>query len=304
MSDDVAIQTALRSLAADHSQEAIDRALNALIRSGESLPEAIDRVIAALRAARTTVPEWLLDLKKIIWDYGIQLAKPRKLADVINALHRLLDGIRSPTLKPLVLAELRRLYPKSSQAFRSSFVSRLADGTRRLLSGAARGVTTGARWLGKHLWRAWTGVARYALSGLRLAAAGIARILPFLGPVGTTLLVLGLLVAVGIGLYLLLRNKVPTGPYCDCTHVEAGLLTREYQNQCRGAEAALVALAAEAKLNLVAGPDGKLVSGAFCDPVTAGPNAWPVKGGPAKPPPRGPDEKPCEEVSGLSRTCR
>jgi hypothetical protein len=104
--------------------------------------------------------------------------------------------------------------------------------------------------------------------------------------------------------------------YCDCNNVDAGLLTREYQNQCRARETQLKQLASScgskmgedldctiSSLKLKTGPDGKLVSGEFCDSVSSGPAAWPVGGGPMTPPPRGPEKKPCTKVSGLSRTC-
>ncbi len=102
-------------------------------------------------------------------------------------------------------------------------------------------------------------------------------------------------------------------PYCDCARVEFGLLTKEFQEQCRASEATLVKLAAgcgsdlscvQQKLGLRAGPDGKIVAGSTCDVVAHGPFAWPTDQGPMRPPPRPPDPKPCESVSGIARECR
>jgi len=92
------------------------------------------------------------------------------------------------------------------------------------------------------------------------------------------------------------------GPNCDCPHLDAGLLTKEYQQQCAQREKQLKQLAADDKLNLKLGPDHRLASGEFCDTVAAGPKAWPVPGGPETPP-RAPPGTVCTTVSGLVRGC-
>lgn len=98
---------------------------------------------------------------------------------------------------------------------------------------------------------------------------------------------------------------------CDCGRVEFGLLTKEFQADCRRWEAKLKTATTgcggdldciRQKLKLKAGPNQKLVSGEFCG-SNSGPFAWPVQGGPTDPPPRPPDEKPCTSVSGLARRC-
>jgi hypothetical protein len=100
--------------------------------------------------------------------------------------------------------------------------------------------------------------------------------------------------------------------FCDCTNVSAGLLTKEYQKQCGERDAQLRLLTVDCggsvgcysqRLKLTQGPDGKLKSGEFCDSVAYGPAAWPLQGGPVNPPPRPIQKKPCDKVSGLSRTC-
>jgi len=128
-----------------------------------------------------------------------------------------------------------------------------------------------------------------------------------------------LLFIVGIGLLTYMRSASAGDakqvsqriPYCDCTHVTAGLLTKEYQNQCRGSEAALFVLTGGSqdidvvrkKLSLQSRENGRLASGQFCDSVVAGPDAWPVAEGPVSPPPRQPEAKPCMKVTGLTRDC-
>jgi hypothetical protein len=103
------------------------------------------------------------------------------------------------------------------------------------------------------------------------------------------------------------------GLNCDCTNVSFGLLTKEFQTECRGRESELRQVAAgcggdltclREKLKLKAGPDNRLVSGEFCNPtdLSAGPDAWPELGGPVDPPVVA-EKKDCRKVSGLSRTC-
>lgn len=93
------------------------------------------------------------------------------------------------------------------------------------------------------------------------------------------------------------------GPDCDCENLNFGILTREYQLECKKREAALKELAKQGKLNLKVGPDKKLMSGEFCS--QSGPAAWPVHGGPPAPPSRDQKrKKPCLEVSGIMRKCK
>jgi hypothetical protein len=100
--------------------------------------------------------------------------------------------------------------------------------------------------------------------------------------------------------------------FCDCTNVDAGLLTKEYQRQCGTRDAQLRQLTVNCggdvgcfsqRLKLTEGPDHKLVSGEFCDGVAYGPAAWPMAGGPTTPPPKGPPGRECNAVSGISRNC-
>ncbi|MFP2929452.1 hypothetical protein ACLESO_30490, partial [Pyxidicoccus sp. 3LG] len=112
-----------------------------------------------------------------------------------------------------------------------------------------------------------------------------------------------------IGLALLFASahggeeEVARGPDCDCSRINFGFLTKPYQGHCRGVEAKLRALDAEDKLGLKTGPEGTLVSGAFCDSVAMGPYAWPVSGGLVKPPPRPAPPKACTSTSGLAQRC-
>lgn len=142
-------------------------------------------------------------------------------------------------------------------------------------------------------------------------------LLRFVNPalLGGLALVLVLALAISLFLYrqksAALKFAQRSGPYCDCTRVSAGLLTKEYQEQCRDREALLVKATANCSskecirtaLKLKTGPDEKLVSGEFCDSVTEGPFAWPIEGGPIEPPPRPVEEKECKSVSGISREC-
>jgi hypothetical protein len=103
-------------------------------------------------------------------------------------------------------------------------------------------------------------------------------------------------------------------PNCDCTKVEWGLLTKQYQDRCRSREKELRQLAAgcggsvscvKEKLNLKVGADSKFISGEFCDPtdLAAGPEAWPELGGAAVPPAVVLEKKPCKSATGISRAC-
>jgi hypothetical protein len=85
---------------------------------------------------------------------------------------------------------------------------------------------------------------------------------------------------------------------CDCEHVDAGLLTGPYINQCRGAEKNLQQLVVDGKFHVEVGPDKKIVSGNLCDPVASGPSAWPLYGSPASPPPKAKGPK-CKYVGGI-----
>lgn len=132
-------------------------------------------------------------------------------------------------------------------------------------------------------------------------------------PLPLLLAAVALLVVLGLGAYLLLRSKPVASPYCDCTHVNAGLLTPEYREDCRKREAELVALTAKCgndlacvreALGLKTGPDGRLVSGKFCDSVTCGEAAWPLAGSLPVPPPRPVEGTPCVKTAGISRECR
>lgn len=100
-------------------------------------------------------------------------------------------------------------------------------------------------------------------------------------------------------------TDVPPGDInCDCPHVDAGLLTPEYREQCETNEAQLRQKAIDGNFRLKADANGVLVEGDFCDTVTAGPNPWPVQGSTVIPPPRTDfDEEPCDEPSGLTRGC-
>jgi hypothetical protein len=101
--------------------------------------------------------------------------------------------------------------------------------------------------------------------------------------------------------------------FCDCAHVDAGLLTKEWRRQCADRDAQLRQMAADcgnhldcwrSRFKLKQGPDGKLISGEFCDPSAHGPAAWPVSGGPSAPPPNPSGMgKPCTSTTGLVRKC-
>ena len=166
-----------------------------------------------------------------------------------------------------------------------------------------RGVGSVARAVAKTGYRLLAGVGRLmagAGQGLRVLAGFALRAL---GPIGLGLTLLAILVLIGIGLYLYLYKSGSTGaPNCDCMGVDAGLLTGPYREQCNGREQRLLSLAADGKLNLQIGDDGKIVSGEFCDPVASGPRAWPVQGAPSKAPEGVPRYQPCTP-RGLVQKC-
>jgi hypothetical protein len=98
------------------------------------------------------------------------------------------------------------------------------------------------------------------------------------------------------------RQEITGAPNCDCTNVDAGLLTGPYQDQCNAREQQLIDFAAAGNLKLQLGADGKIASGEFCDPVASGPQAWPVPGAAAEPPAGVPRGQPCTP-HGLVQQC-
>ncbi len=85
--------------------------------------------------------------------------------------------------------------------------------------------------------------------------------------------------------------------HCDCEHVDAGLLTGPYKDQCVAAEKKLKAKAAEGTFKVEV-KDDKITGGDICDLVALGPNAWPRQDGPVNPPPP-PGGPPCRYVGGM-----
>lgn len=86
---------------------------------------------------------------------------------------------------------------------------------------------------------------------------------------------------------------------CDCDHVNAGLLTGPYKDQCHGSEKQLRQKVADNTFKVEV-KDDKIVGGDVCDGVASGDNAWPRKDGPVNPPK--PDNSPgCKYVGGLAQ---
>ncbi|WP_164015622.1 hypothetical protein [Pyxidicoccus trucidator] len=141
----------------------------------------------------------------------------------------------------------------------------------------------------------------------RAVAAVLPRALLAAAVASPAVLIAGALVlAIGLGLLFAAARgggEVARGPDCDCSRINFGLLTKPYQDHCRGVEAKLRTLDAEDKLGLKTGPAGTFVGGAFCDSVAMGPYAWPVSGGPRTPPPRPAPPKACTSTSGLAQRC-
>jgi hypothetical protein len=85
---------------------------------------------------------------------------------------------------------------------------------------------------------------------------------------------------------------------CDCEHVDAGLLTGPYIEQCEEAESRLMQLVEQGEFYVTVGADEKIQYGHVCDSTASGPSAWPLSGGPANPPPKV-DGPRCRYVGGL-----
>jgi hypothetical protein len=249
---------------------------------------------------------------------------------------RRVAGEGRPPLSWRLAGQAERLVRRSMNAARAGFVG-------RWLARAGTVAARTATWVGRQVLRVpgarpvmalgtrVVGVAGpvlrpvAALAGRALGAVGtllrpagalvgraVAAVLPraLLAAVvaSPAALVAGALVlAIGLGLLFAAarggEDSVARGPDCDCSRINWGLLTKPYQDHCRGVEARLQALYAEDKLGLKTGPNGTLVAGAFCDSVAMGPYAWPVSGGPRTPPRRPAPVKPCTSTSGLAQRC-
>jgi hypothetical protein len=205
---------------------------------------------------------------------------------------RLLNGVRRAfgKLGPNEAERLRELRA-TMNVFRDRIAaagrSRLATQTLRAMQalgrGAARGIPAAARF------------------ALRMAARH-----PW---------VLALVIVVMVAAYAYSQSAVrqpPPSDICDCNRVDAGLLTKEYQHDCRDKEKPLLDKVSgcgsdvscmKRALGLKTGPDGKLESGMFCSDISHGDFAWPLLGGPGDPPKRPPDAKACTSTSGLVRDC-
>lgn len=84
---------------------------------------------------------------------------------------------------------------------------------------------------------------------------------------------------------------------CDCEHVDAGLLTGPYRDQCMKSEKELREKVANDTFKVTV-KDDLITGGDVCDGVTQGPNAWPKTGGPVTPP-KPASGPPCRYVGGI-----
>ena len=135
------------------------------------------------------------------------------------------------------------------------------------------------------------GVARFA-AGL---AGAVARLVSFLGPIGTALLILAL-VLLAAYLYYLYAQGAQRGanqPDCDCESENYRIIDGPYYRQCLAIQLRLQSMAAgcnsnldciRTKLKITTRSDRTLEYGNFCDTVTHGPRAWPLRNGPFDPP--------------------
>src|SRR3989442_10181596 len=306
---DEAIRILIRSLLeSDLSPDEIAPVLARIMRSENpgALPGVLNDLIRELQAMGKVVPEWLLKFRDLVWERGAKIADPEKLAKTINEIKDLLRKLGSKELEPI--------YQEYAEALRKSFFGRVGDTLRLAIRSVGRQLTIATRWLGRQLVRIGTVLTRLAISAVKVLLAGIRYFRA--APLWVSGLALLALIVIVVGLYFLYsyekESQIAQVPDCDCSHVDAGLLTREYQQECRGREAVLLQLVKECggrlpcvaeKLKLKTGADGKLVGGEFCDSTTSGPAAWPIYGSGPAPPPRPAKAKPCETVSGISRKC-
>jgi hypothetical protein len=227
-------------------------------------------------------------LRKLIETFGL----PRSDAE-FNAFRQAARWLSRPSLwqgeTPYWIAELMETRARIMAAMRSSEALRLGGWINRS-SGAASSVP---RF-----------IAQIARAAVRLAGRHPLALIFLLALVTAT-------AAYAYSHRAAQPPQVASVPSCDCTRVSGGLLTKEWQTECRNGETVLKIATKTCggdlscireKLALKSGPDGTLVSGSFCG-AQVGPSAWPVREGPSNPPPQPPDLKPCLKVHGLAREC-